>query len=781
MAGETGSTAPGVAPDAVLLSRAVERGLISSDQARTIAERTLSGATAADLLIDDGLLTRHLVDTLSRDGAGGTVDLGRTLGGFDLGEVLGEGGMGSVYRAVQRSLGRPVALKVISGAFAKDPEFAERFLREARAAAAINHPNVITCIDVGTAGDRLYMALELVTGGDAAQLAKRCGGHLPEHRAVEIAADAARGLCAIARAGLIHRDIKPSNIFICDDGAAKLADLGLARTSAGDDRMTVTGRAMGTPAFMSPEQARGAADIDIRSDIYALGATLYALATGHAPFEGTSPWVVVAKVLNDEPEDPRRRVRGLSDGFALVVARAMAKDRAQRYPTPEHLVADLERLLQGAPPLLDQVQPATGALRRPPSTLATITVQRPRRRWPWLVAGVLAAVAGGVAVLLGPGAGATAAAGGSATAAVAAGSATTTGGPQVRTVTAAPPPPPVVRIPPEAIAAATALAARLQAAGSPAATVAARPDGTLVVRGLAPGFRDPGLLAGQPVAVLSLAGCRRIDDLRPFAGLPLRDLDLTGLDGLDDLRGLESVPLERLILEGCDDLDGGLEILRGKPLRELSLRGCASLERLTGIEGAGLVALDISGCTGLRKDLLALHGMPLRILLARGTGIASLTGLSGLPLTRLDLAGSSRLVRIGAIRDLPLAELDLSDCPRIEPEEGAVGGILASLPWSSLRRLDLSGNGWVTDLSPLSGSRIERLGLARCRRLTGDLAALSGLPLGEVDLTGSTGLTGLGGIANAPLRRLVVTDAGRIAEDAALAPFLGRSGLVIIR
>ncbi len=444
--------APGVAPDAVLLSRAVERGLITTDQARTIAERTLTGATAADLLVGDGLLTRHLVDTLSKDGAGWTVDLGRTLGGFDLGEVIGEGGMGCVYRAVQRSLGRPVALKVISGAFAKNPEFAERFLREARAAAAINHPNVITCIDVGTAGDRLYMALELVTGGDAAQLAKRCGGHLPEHRAVEIAADAARGLCAIARAGLIHRDIKPSNIFICDDGAAKLADLGLARTSAGDDRMTVTGRAMGTPAFMSPEQARGAADIDIRSDIYALSATLYALATGHAPFEGTSPWVVVAKVLNDDPEDPRRRVRGLSDGFALVVARAMAKDRAARYPTPEHLVADLERLLQGVPPMLDQVQPATGALRRPPSTMATITVRRPRPRWPWIAAGVvLAAGAGATVLLVSSAAGAGLVEGGSATGAVAAATtstatatATSAGAVSAATVprpVAAPPPP----------------------------------------------------------------------------------------------------------------------------------------------------------------------------------------------------------------------------------------------------------------------------------------------------------------------------------------------------
>ncbi|MFM2090469.1 MAG: Serine/threonine-protein kinase PknB [Planctomycetota bacterium] len=802
MGGESGNQDGGAAPpDAVVLTRAVERGLITSDQARTIAERTVTGATAADLLVTNGLLTRQLVDTLGREHGGASTTHGtpKSIAGFDLGEVLGEGGMGCVYRAVQRSLGRQVALKVIGGQFAKDAEFSERFLREARAAGAISHPNVITCFDVGISGDRLYMALELVTGGDAAQLAKRCGGHLPEVRAVEIVADATRGLCAVARAGLIHRDIKPSNIFITEDGVAKLADLGLARTTAGDDRMTVTGRALGTPAFMSPEQARGDADVDIRSDIYALGATLYALVAGRAPFEGTSPWVVVAKVLNDEPVDPRTVVKTIPDGVVKVALRAMAKDRAQRYPTPEHFLTDLERLLAGQAPLLDQVQPSTNAMRRPASTMATIAVGAAppaSRRGPMLAiaAAAVAAVAVVAALTLvrgGAPGGGVATGPGSATAAAqspgaVAARAGTPGDGQASAVRSAPTPPPPPPIPPEAIATARLLAQRLIPVAGLSATAIALPDGSLAVRGLGKDFRDLSLLSGQPVSALSLAGCRRIDDLRPLAGLPLRDLDLTGLDAIDDLRGLESAPLQRLVLDGCDDLDGDLSLLAGKPITSLVLRGCSSLSRLTGIEGFALTELDMSGCTGIRTDLVALHGMPLRRLVARGSGITSLTGLAGLPLRTLDLAGCTRLVRIDGIRDLPVEDLNLGGCTRIAPDPDSGSGqprsaVLAELPRASLTRLSLSGWSWLTDLSPLAGSRIQHLDLSGCSGLEGDLASLTGLPLQALDLSRCTGLTSLSGVVATPLKRLVVTDAGAIAADQVLRPFMGRPGLIIVR
>src|SRR5690606_17424771 len=149
-----------------------------------------------------------------------------------------EGGMGAVYRARQLNLDREVALKVVSAHVAVEPGYAERFVREARAAAKVSHPHVITIFDAGQVDGQLLMALELMRGGDAAQLAKKAGGRLPEARALQVVRDCARGLQALEKAGLVHRDIKPANVFIGEDGGAKLADLGLARSRAGDDRMT---------------------------------------------------------------------------------------------------------------------------------------------------------------------------------------------------------------------------------------------------------------------------------------------------------------------------------------------------------------------------------------------------------------------------------------------------------------------------------------------------------------------------------------------------------------
>ncbi|MBX3470757.1 MAG: serine/threonine protein kinase [Planctomycetes bacterium] len=283
------------------------------------------------------------------DGAAKTVILSHApaeaLGEFELLEELGRGGMGVVYRARQRSLGREVALKVLSPACSADPEASARFLREARAAAAISHPNVITCYAAGEDGGRLYLAMELMRGGDAQRLAEQAGGRLAERRALEVIRDAARGLGALERVGLLHRDIKPANIFVTEDGVAKLADLGLARTRTGDDRMTHAGTIMGTPAFMSPEQAEGADDLDIRSDVYALGASLFALVTGRAAFEGRSALAVMSKVLQEPPPDPRALAPGLSDAAAALILRAMEKERARRFPGAAALLEALEAAL----------------------------------------------------------------------------------------------------------------------------------------------------------------------------------------------------------------------------------------------------------------------------------------------------------------------------------------------------------------------------------------------------------------------------------------------------
>lgn len=347
------------------LKLVVARHLLDKDTAQTVWQDCRAGEQTVDTaLIERGLLTRHVVDQLMRD-----VDKSfgpKTVGGFRIIAGLGKGGMGTVYRAVQESIDREVALKVMAGHFAKDKVAGDRFLREAKTAGKVNHPNVISIIDVGQEDGQYYMALELVTGGDAEQLCNKHGGRLPEQRALEVIRDACRGLTAIHQVGLVHRDIKPANIFISEDGSAKLADLGLARSEAGEDRMTQTGATVGTPAFMSPEQAEGVDDLDIRSDIYALGATLYALVCGEPPYTGNSAWAVVAKAINDPVPDASQVNNALSSACVQLINACMEKDRDQRIQQPEELLQRIEGLLQGQDTVLTKVQTDKTAARTSP-------------------------------------------------------------------------------------------------------------------------------------------------------------------------------------------------------------------------------------------------------------------------------------------------------------------------------------------------------------------------------------------------------------------------------
>ena len=270
----------------------------------------------------------------------------RVVSGYRILGTLGMGGMSTVYRAVQLSMEREVALKVLDQQGPPDPGYTERFLREARAAGRINHANVVTCFDVGVHhGNRLYMALELVTGGDATVLADKHAGRLPERLALGILRDAARGLSAIAAAGLIHRDIKPANLFIAADGSAKLGDLGLVRDTMADPGAkyrTLVGIAVGTPAFMSPEQSQGAKDLDIRSDVYALGASVFALLAGRPPYVADTIFDLAGMILNDPVPDIRDVRPELGPLTAAVLCKAMAKDRALRYQTPLDLLIAAE-------------------------------------------------------------------------------------------------------------------------------------------------------------------------------------------------------------------------------------------------------------------------------------------------------------------------------------------------------------------------------------------------------------------------------------------------------
>ncbi len=271
---------------------------------------------------------------------------GEVIGGCRIIAKLGGGGMGTVYRAEQLSLGRLVALKVMNPAMQEDVECGERFLREARTAAAVTHAHTVAIYDVGRDNGRLFLVQELVTGGSAKDLLHASGGFLGERRAMELIADCCAGLQAIHEAGLVHRDIKPENILLTGDGAAKLADFGLARPVGTGGEMTMTGATIGTPAYMSPEQAQGAKDLDIRSDIFSLGATFYCLVTGSAPYKADSVWAVVAKMLTEPVPDPRALRPDLADGTVAVILRAMARKPEDRYPTPRLMRQVLENLLR---------------------------------------------------------------------------------------------------------------------------------------------------------------------------------------------------------------------------------------------------------------------------------------------------------------------------------------------------------------------------------------------------------------------------------------------------
>ncbi len=271
-------------------------------------------------------------------------DVPSQIAGYRLGARLGAGAMGAVYRATQEALGREVALKLMAPQLAGDEHYCERFLREARAAARVNHPHVVTCFDAGRQDRWLFLAMELMPGGDVEHLLAQQGGRLPEGRALALLHDAALGLMGIEQAGLIHRDLKPANLLLDARGTVKIADLGLARQE-GQAGATSAGAVMGTPCYMAPEQARGQADQDIRADLWALGATLFQLLSGRPPFSGEGVLDTIAKVVQEPVPDLRRACPSAGEATVAILARCLEKDRARRYHHAEELAADLARAL----------------------------------------------------------------------------------------------------------------------------------------------------------------------------------------------------------------------------------------------------------------------------------------------------------------------------------------------------------------------------------------------------------------------------------------------------
>jgi len=329
----------------------------------------------------------------------------RVLGGFDVLDLIGQGGMGSVYLARQISMDRLVALKILAPQLAKDEKFLERFFREARMSAMLNNVHIVQGIDVGEAEGFYYFAMEYVEGPTLAGILRE-RGRLTEQDALRVVLQVATGLEHAHDRGMVHRDIKPSNIiFSTKDKVVKLADLGLAKMYVERTaELTQTGRLVGTPYYMAPELARGEVVADTRSDIYSLGATFYHTVTGKPPFEGNTPAEILVKHMGEALTPPDQVNLLLSSGTCEVIEKMMAKDPNDRYPSPRDVVMDVRRLLTGRPPLLASSSRETELLERveeePSAVFAPAALSRPASGDSRLIWGVILGIVVVILVLI---------------------------------------------------------------------------------------------------------------------------------------------------------------------------------------------------------------------------------------------------------------------------------------------------------------------------------------------------------------------------------------------
>jgi beta-lactam-binding protein with PASTA domain/predicted Ser/Thr protein kinase len=338
-------------------------------------------------------------------------------GRYQVVRKLGAGGMANVYLAEDQELGRRVAIKILNDRHANDEQFVERFRREAKNAAALSHPNIVSIYDRGEAEGSYYIAMEYLDGRSLKELIVS-RGPAPITVAVEYARQILQALRFAHRHGIVHRDIKPHNVLVDAEGRVKVTDFGIAR--AGTSQMTEAGSIVGTAQYLSPEQARGTS-VDQRSDVYSLGIVLYELLTGTVPFTGDTPVEIAMKHLSTIAEPPSTRRHDIPRDLDLIVMRALAKDPNDRYQSTEEMDADLERFMRGAAVSPVTEESATQIMRVPVDPLAATaaTMITPRRSqlppppppvyydleepihrrpvWPWIAAliFVIAAATGG--------------------------------------------------------------------------------------------------------------------------------------------------------------------------------------------------------------------------------------------------------------------------------------------------------------------------------------------------------------------------------------------------
>ena len=300
-----------------------------------------------DTAVDEQIICSRCQARLSLPGKAKLSDkvdplIGETLGDFEITELLGRGGMGAVYKARQVSLDRFVAVKVLPSAFSRDAGFVERFSREAHAAAAVNHPNIVQIHAVGQERGFQFIAMELVEGESLGDLLER-EGRLPATRAVELMKQTASALAKAHAAGIVHRDIKPSNILLTPEGLAKVADFGLAKRPGTDVSVTKTGLPIGTPLYMPPEVARGG-KAEPRSDLYSLGATFYHALAGRPPFQAGSAAEVIVKHVEATPPPLASLAPGCPPPLCRIIHRLLRKRPTERFQSALEVIEALERI-----------------------------------------------------------------------------------------------------------------------------------------------------------------------------------------------------------------------------------------------------------------------------------------------------------------------------------------------------------------------------------------------------------------------------------------------------
>ena len=334
--------------------------------------------------------------------------IGRVVGSYEIVERIGEGGMGTVYRALDPMLEREVAVKAIRPELLRDPQVALRFRAEAKLLARINHPAIATIYSFFEDGGELFLAMEFVRGKTLAAALKERGA-FPWQEAVALLAAALPGIEQVHRLGIVHRDLKPDNLMLTESGGLKVMDFGIAR-AADAARLTRTGLMVGTLRYMAPEQLRGEAG-DLRTDLYALGAVLYEMLTGRVPFASDSEYEVIRAQVEEAPAPPSSLAAGLPAWLDAAVLRALAKDPAERFQSAEEMRAVLagagRPASQATAPqrtaeiasLPTAVKPSAAAPPSPaPSSYRPVELSRPRRPGVWI--GLAAALVAAVALAL---------------------------------------------------------------------------------------------------------------------------------------------------------------------------------------------------------------------------------------------------------------------------------------------------------------------------------------------------------------------------------------------